>query len=43
MNLNEFCILNFLLNPDEIQDLNEILKKNIEEIETKLKMNNSVM
>ncbi len=33
MNLNEICLLNFLVNPDEIQELSNIFIKNIEEIE----------
>ncbi len=33
MNLNERCLLSFLINPDEITDLSEFFLKNIEEIE----------
>ncbi len=33
MNLNEYCLLGFLINPDEITDLSQIFLKNIEEIE----------
>ncbi len=35
MNLNEHCLLNFLINPDEIQDLSALFLKNIQEIERK--------
>ena len=31
MNLNEYCLLNFLINTDEIRVLSEIFIKNIEE------------
>ncbi len=41
MNLNEFCLLNFLINPDEIIDLSEIFVKNIEEVEKNLKSDNN--
>lgn len=37
MNINESCLLNFLLNPEEIIVMTEIFRKNIEEIE-----NNSI-
>lgn len=33
MNLNEICLLNFLMNPDELKDLSNIFINNIEEIE----------
>ena len=32
MNLNEICLLNFLINPDEIIDLTKIIFENIDEI-----------
>lgn len=35
MNLNEHCLLKFLINPDEIQDLSALFLKNIQEIERK--------
>ena len=35
MNLNETCILKFLINPDEIHELSKIFIKNIEEAEKK--------
>ena len=35
MNLNERCLLNFLINPDEICELMAIFLKNITEIEKK--------
>lgn len=38
MNLNEDCLLNFLINPDEIQELTSIFLKNIDEIEKKQKI-----
>lgn len=41
MNLNEHCLLNFLVNPDEIKDLQEIFLKNIEEIDKKFKIDNN--
>ena len=41
MNLNECCLLNFLINPDEINELSEIFMKNIEEIEKNSKLNNN--
>ncbi len=41
MNLNEICLLNFLINPDEIKDLSNIFLKNIEEIEKNSKINNN--
>lgn len=41
MNLNEICLLNFLVNPDEIKDLSNIFLKNIEEIEKNSKINNN--
>ncbi len=41
MNLNEHCLLNFLINPDEIKDLTNIFIKNIEEIENYSIINNN--
>ena len=41
MNLNEHCILCFLINPDEINDLYKIFLKNFEEIEKNLKIDNN--
>jgi len=41
MNLNEHCLLNFLINPDELKDLSEIFVKNIEEIEKISKIDNN--
>ncbi len=41
MNLNEVCILKFLINPDEIQDLSSVFLKNIEEIDKSYKMDNN--
>lgn len=41
MNLNEHCLLNFLINPDEIKDLSEFFLKNIEEIEKTSKIDNN--
>lgn len=41
MNLNEICLLNFLINPDEIKDLSNVFLKNIEEIEKNSKINNN--
>ena len=35
MNINESCLLNFLLNPDEINVMTGIFQKNIQEIESK--------
>jgi len=32
MNLNEYCLLNFLVNPDEIQDISAFFIKKIEEL-----------
>lgn len=32
MNLNEICLLNFLINPDEIKELTDIFLKKIEEL-----------
>lgn len=37
MNLNENCLLRFLVNPDELQELSGLFLKNIEEIEKKSK------
>lgn len=36
MNINESCLLNFLLNPDEINAMTGIFQQNIKEIESKL-------
>ena len=33
MNINENCLLHFLSNPDELQDLSIMFLKNIEEID----------
>ena len=33
MNLNEDCLLNFLINPDELKDLSDFFVNCIEEIE----------
>lgn len=41
MNLNEICLLNFLINPDEIKDLSNIFLKNVEEIEKNSKIDNN--
>ena len=41
MNLNEHCLLNFLINPDEIHDLQQIFIKNIEEIDKNTKIDNN--
>ncbi len=41
MNLNESCLLGFLINPDEIRELSEIFLKNIEEIEKNSKKGNN--
>ena len=41
MNLNEYCLLNFLINPDEIKDLTGVFIKNIEEIENSSLINNN--
>ncbi len=41
MNLNEICILNFLVNPDELADLSKIFLKNIEEIDKYGKIDNN--
>lgn len=41
MNLNEICLLNFLINPDEIKDLSNIFLKNIEEIEKNSNIDNN--
>lgn len=41
MNLNESCLLNFLLNPDELKDLSEIFINYIEEFEKKNKLNDN--
>ncbi len=41
MNLNESCLLGFLINPDEISDLYNIFLKNIEEIEKTSKIDNN--
>ncbi len=32
MNLNEYCLLNFLFNPDEIMDLTRFILQNTEEL-----------
>ncbi len=31
MNLNEYCLLNFLINPDELKDISFFFIDNIEE------------
>ena len=36
MKINESCLLNFLLNPDEIVAMTGIFQQNIKEIESKL-------
>ncbi len=36
MNINESCLLNFLLNPDELNTMTGIFQQNIKEIESKL-------
>lgn len=41
MNLNEHCLLNFLINPDEITEISEFFIKNIEEFEKKFSMDNN--
>lgn len=41
MNLNESCLLHFLINPDEIHDLSEVFMKNIEEVEKNSKSDNN--
>jgi hypothetical protein len=41
MNLNEHCLLNFLINPDEIQEITEFFLKNIEEIEKYSNLDNN--
>ena len=41
MNLNENCLLRFLINPDELQELSKFFLKNIEEIEKKSKSDNN--
>lgn len=41
MNLNENCLLRFLINPDELQDLSKFFLKNIEEIEKNSKMDDN--
>ena len=30
MNLNEHCLLNFLINPDEISELTDVFLENIQ-------------
>lgn len=35
MNINESCLLNFLLNPEEINAMTGIFQQNIKEIESK--------
>jgi len=35
MNINESCLLNFLVNPDEILAMTSIFQQNIKEIESK--------
>ncbi len=42
MNLNEHCLLNFLINPDEITEISDFFIKSIEEIEKKLKIDNNI-
>lgn len=42
MNLNETCLLSFLINPDEIRELSEIFVKNIEEIEKRMKISDNI-
>ena len=41
MNLNENCLLKFLINPDELMDLCEVFLKNIEEIDKISKIDNN--
>ena len=41
MNLNENCLLRFLVNPDELQELSRLFLKNIEEIEKNSKIDNN--
>ncbi len=41
MNLNEHCLLGFLVNPDELNYLYKIFLKNIEEIEKTSKIDNN--
>lgn len=41
MNLNERCLLGFLINPDEITDISEFFLKNIEEIEKNSGLDNN--
>ncbi len=41
MNLNENCLLRFLMNPDELQELSGIFLKNIEEIEKNIKIDDN--
>ena len=41
MNLNEICLLNFLMDPDELKDLSIIFINNIEEIEKSSKIDDN--
>lgn len=41
MNINENCLLHFLSNPDELQDLSKMFLKNIEEIEKNSKIDDN--
>ncbi len=41
MNLNEICLLRFISNPDELQDLSKLFLKNIEEIEKNSKIDDN--
>lgn len=35
MNLNEHCLLNFLINPDEISELTDVFLENIQSVKEK--------
>lgn len=41
MNLNENCLLKFLINPDELHEISKFFLKNIEEIEKNLKIDDN--
>ena len=41
MNLNEYCLLRFLINPDEIHELSAVFIKNIEEVEKNTQKDNN--
>lgn len=41
MNLNESCLLKFLVNPDELKDISDFFVNYIKEFEKKVRIDNN--